>query len=294
MLRDDQAEKLEELLVLGEVHTGSGLNQELGFQRAGDTRRGSHFKTVRNFISLFSSIVHVFGVLAIDGSNYHERSMAKSLVDDIRSYDFVYMLHLMLKVLALTYDLNMALQKKDQDIVSAMKLVGFAKRQLQDMRDSRWNSLIRDVFLFFVKHGIMIPEMDMNYVRGKSKRKKSSVTYSYHLRVEVFYAIIDLQLSELNNRFNEVNTDLLLGMASLSPDNSFANYDKDKIIKLATHCPNEFTDSMLEDLSFELDIYIDYVREADNDFSNLKRLGDLSKTLVKINLHILRDLFICL
>ncbi|XP_075086338.1 uncharacterized protein LOC142169041 [Nicotiana tabacum] len=192
MLRDDQAEKLEELLVLGEVHTGSGLNQELGLQRVGDTWWGSHFKTVRNFISLFSSIVHVLGVLAIDGSNYHERSMVESLVDDIRSYDFVYMLHLKLKVLALTYDLNMALQKKNQDIVSAMKLVGFAKRQLQDMRDSRWNSLIRDVSLFCVKHGIVIPEMDMNYVRGKSKRKKSSVTYSYHLRIEVFYAIIDL------------------------------------------------------------------------------------------------------
>ncbi|XP_009607176.1 uncharacterized protein [Nicotiana tomentosiformis] len=38
MLRDDQAEKLDELLVLGEVHTGSGLNQELGLQRPGDTR----------------------------------------------------------------------------------------------------------------------------------------------------------------------------------------------------------------------------------------------------------------
>ncbi|XP_070023376.1 uncharacterized protein [Nicotiana sylvestris] len=111
--------------------------------------------------------------------------------------------------------------------------------------------------------------MDMNYARGKSKRKKSSVTYSYHLRVEVFYAIIDLQLSELNSRFNEVNTDLLL----------------DRIMKLATHYLNEFTDSMLEDLGFELDIYIDYVREAGNEFSNLKRLGDLSETLVKTNLH---------
>ncbi|XP_009606366.2 uncharacterized protein [Nicotiana tomentosiformis] len=125
----------------------------------------------------------------------------------------------------------------------------------------------------------------MNYVRGKSKRKKLIVTNSYHLRVEVFYDIIDLQLSELNNRFNEVNTDLLLSMASLSPDNPFANYDKYKIMKLSAHYPNEFTDSMLEDLSFELDIYIDYMREADNEFSNLKRLGDLSEILVKINLH---------
>ncbi|XP_019238595.1 PREDICTED: uncharacterized protein LOC109218676 [Nicotiana attenuata] len=109
MIRDDQAEKLEELLAFGEVHTGSDLNHELGLQREGDTRWGSHFRTVHNFISLFSSIVHVLGVLAIEGSNYHERSMAKSLVDDIRYYDFVYMLHLMLKVLALTYNLNMAL-----------------------------------------------------------------------------------------------------------------------------------------------------------------------------------------
>lgn len=81
--------------------------------------------------------------------------------------------------------------------------------------------MLEDVSLFCVKHGIMIPEMDMNYACGKSKRKKSNVTYSYHLRVEVFYVIIDLQLSELNSRFNEVNTDLLLGKASLSPDNSF-------------------------------------------------------------------------
>nr|XP_016505520.1 PREDICTED: uncharacterized protein LOC107823399 [Nicotiana tabacum] len=133
-----------------------------------------------------------------------------------------------------------------------MKLVGFAKRQLQVMRESGWNSLVEDVSLFCVKHDIVIPEMDMNYSRGKSKRKKSSVTYFYHLRVEVFYTVIDLQLSELNNRFSEVNTDILLGMTSLSPNYSFANYDKDRIMKLATHYPNEFTNSMLGDLDLSL------------------------------------------
>ncbi|KAM3359150.1 hypothetical protein P3S68_022083 [Capsicum galapagoense] len=127
--------------------------------------------------------------------------------------------------------------------------------------------------------------MNKNYVIGKSKRKISSITYSHHLRVEIFKAVIDLQLGKLNSRFDEVNTDLLLGMASLSPDNSFVNYDKNRIIKLATYYPNEFSSSMLEDLSFELDNYIAYVRQRNNDFSKLKRLGDLSETLVKINLH---------
>ncbi|XP_060210404.1 uncharacterized protein LOC132637309 [Lycium barbarum] len=127
--------------------------------------------------------------------------------------------------------------------------------------------------------------MNEKYGLGKSKRKSLSVIYSHHLRVEVFYAVIDLQLSELNNRFSEVNTDLLLGMASLSPENSLANYDKNRIMKLATYYPNEFGASKLDDLSFDLDNYIYYVREVDKAFSNLKGLGDLSMALVKSNMH---------
>ncbi|XP_016468382.2 uncharacterized protein LOC107790921 [Nicotiana tabacum] len=241
MLREDKAKKLEELQVLGEVHTGSGLNQELGLQRPGDTRWGSHFKTVRNFIALFSSIINVLEFLASEGANYLERSVAKSLVNDIRSFEFVHMMHLMLKLLAITNDLNIALQRKDQDIVNAIKLVGFAKRQLQVMRESKWESLIDDASSFCSKHDIVIPEMDKNYHLGKSKRRSSSVAYSHHLRVEVLNTIIDLQLSELNSRFDAVNINLLLGMASLSPDNSFANYDKDRIMKLATLYPHEFS-----------------------------------------------------
>lgn len=211
--------------------------------------------------------------------------MEKSLVDDIRSYEFMYTLHLMLKVLAITHDLNMALQRKNQDIITAMNLIGFTKGQLQFMRDSKWDSLVKDVSLFCAKNHIMISEMNKNYALGNSKRKISSITYSHHLCVEIFNAVIDLQLRELNSRFDEVNTDLLFGMTSLSPDNSFVNYDKNRIIKLATYYSDEFSASMLEDLSFELDNYIDYVRQENNDFSKLKRLGDLSETLVKTNLH---------
>ncbi|XP_059302220.1 uncharacterized protein LOC132054187 [Lycium ferocissimum] len=126
--------------------------------------------------------------------------------------------------------------------------------------------------------------MDKNYHIGKSKRKSSSVTYSHHLHVEVFNVVIDLQLAELNSSFDAMNSDLLLGMASLSPDNSFANYDKDKIMKLGTLYRDEFSVSKLEDLSYELDNYILFMRE-DSEFSNLKGLRDLSETLVETNLH---------
>ncbi|XP_070007382.1 uncharacterized protein [Nicotiana sylvestris] len=69
MLREDEAQKLEELLVLGKVDMESGQNQELGLQRTGDTHWGSHVKTVRNFIALFSSIIHVLEVLANEGAD---------------------------------------------------------------------------------------------------------------------------------------------------------------------------------------------------------------------------------
>ncbi|XP_019259567.1 PREDICTED: zinc finger MYM-type protein 1-like [Nicotiana attenuata] len=59
LLRHLQAEKLEQLLESGEVYTGRGLNQECRLQRPGDTRWGSHFKILDNFIVIFSSIVRV-------------------------------------------------------------------------------------------------------------------------------------------------------------------------------------------------------------------------------------------
>ncbi|XP_075074628.1 uncharacterized protein LOC142162206 [Nicotiana tabacum] len=69
LLREDEAQKLEELLVLGKVDMESGQNQELGLQRPGDTHWGYYVKTVRNFIALFSSIIHVLEVLANEGAD---------------------------------------------------------------------------------------------------------------------------------------------------------------------------------------------------------------------------------
>ncbi|XP_070043205.1 uncharacterized protein [Nicotiana tomentosiformis] len=72
-LRDHQAELLEQLLESGEVQSGKGLNQERGLQRPGDTRWGSHCKTLDNFVVLFASIVHVLGVIEYEGSEANDR-----------------------------------------------------------------------------------------------------------------------------------------------------------------------------------------------------------------------------
>ncbi|XP_015170262.1 zinc finger MYM-type protein 1-like [Solanum tuberosum] len=126
-LRQHQEDKLEELLKFGEVHTGQGLNQERGLQRPGDTRWGSHFKTLDNFLILFSSIVNVLKNMKRDCPYYLDRFTAENLLSKIHEFEFVFMLHLMFKVLLLTNELNKVLQKKDQDIVNAMELLDLSK-----------------------------------------------------------------------------------------------------------------------------------------------------------------------
>ncbi|KAG5615267.1 hypothetical protein H5410_015091 [Solanum commersonii] len=95
------------------------------------------------------------------------------------------------------------------------------------MRENGWESLLDDVFSFCDVHDILIPKLDESYFPGKSKRKSSGVNYAHHLRVEVFFVVIDVQLQELNDRFDVVSSDLLLGMGSLNPVNSFSNFDKE-------------------------------------------------------------------
>ncbi|XP_070055218.1 uncharacterized protein [Nicotiana tomentosiformis] len=135
-LRLLQAEKLEKLVESGEVHTGQGLNQERGLQGPGDNRWGSHFKTLDNFIVLFSSIVRVLEVIKHEGSTSNDRNQAKYLLSEIKTFKFIFMLHLMLKVLALSNELSKTLQKRDQDIVNAVEFLNIIKKRLQDMKES--------------------------------------------------------------------------------------------------------------------------------------------------------------
>ncbi|XP_026409920.1 zinc finger MYM-type protein 1-like [Papaver somniferum] len=70
--------------------------------------------------------------LAVDSDKKFE---AKVLLDSLQNFNFIFSLHLMKKILGITNDLSKALQRKDQDIVNAMKLVTVCRERLQIMRD---------------------------------------------------------------------------------------------------------------------------------------------------------------
>ena len=82
---------------------------------------------------------------------------------------------------------------------------------------------------------------DIFVARGRLRRYTDRMTNLYYYRIEIFYVIIAMQLQELNNRFTESNTELLLCVSCLSPFDFFATFDKLKLIRLAQFYPKDFS-----------------------------------------------------
>ncbi|PIM98832.1 hypothetical protein CDL12_28683 [Handroanthus impetiginosus] len=72
---------------------------------------------------MFSSIIEVLEIIKEDGINSEQSAEAHSLLCSMQSFEFIFNLHLMRKVLGNTHELSQALQRDDQDIVNAMSLV---------------------------------------------------------------------------------------------------------------------------------------------------------------------------
>ncbi|KAL6521902.1 hypothetical protein OROMI_031779 [Orobanche minor] len=279
VLRKKQAEHLLEALESGECESGKGLNQELGLSRPGDTRWSSHFKTISNVLALYPSIIDVLDVIGkIDGSDGFK---VDAVMVGLESFDFVFIAHLLVAIFGYTNQLNMALQRREQDIVNAMTFVDVTRGQLQKMRNSGWDALMEKVSSFCTKYGIVVLDMDEMYVRpGKSKRGVSQVTNLHHFRVEVFLNVLDHQLQEIDNRFNEVSKELLICMSCFCPDDGFSSFDPKKLVRLAEFYPNEFSSSDLNYFEYELENFIVDIRN-DVRFSKIKNLNDLSMKLVE-------------
>ncbi|XP_050920195.1 uncharacterized protein LOC127137815 [Lathyrus oleraceus] len=191
----------------------------------------------------------------------------------------------------MTHDLSQALQRSDQDIVNDMKLVNVSKIRLQAIRDNGWDSLLNDVSLFCEHNDIDIPDMDDTFqpTQKKSKRKMEKVSNLHHFQVGLYYEVIDRQLQELNNYFTEVNTELLLGVACLSPRDSFSTFDKERLIRLAQFYPSEFSQVELLTLDCLFENYFFDVC-SDSEFSELEGIGDLSTKLVETKKHVVYPL----
>lgn len=281
LLRIAQAEEMIKAFELGDIETGKGMNQEMGLARPAETRWGSHFKTIVHVICLYPSIRKVLTKI---GEEYRsaEAIGAQTMLTSFESFEFVFMLHLLQEIFGYSDALCNALQRADQDIVNAIELISYTKQELQNLReDHGWKAFLQEVTSFCLKHKIQVPDMDGFYKpiqRSPKFFKKAKNLHRFH--VDMFLSLIDRKLQELNDRFDEVNTDLLICMASFKPTDSFASYDQKSLVKLAQYYPMEFSKADVVRLSFQLTTFVSDMRR-DQRFREVKNLAGLSIMLVE-------------
>ncbi|KAJ1275611.1 hypothetical protein BS78_05G148400 [Paspalum vaginatum] len=195
-----QHDLLLEKVENGEILTGRGLNQQSSLARPRDTRWGSHLKTLLRILVMWEAIIDVLELVKKDSVKPTCNGGAFGLICKMESFDFVFILHLMIELLSITNMLSRALQRKDQDIVEAMHLIMGNEIQVPD-RDKEVNT------------------------RGTSAHRRQKVTNKHFCHVEIFLAAVDAILSEMNHRFGE---ELL------------SNFDVDKLVRLAEIYAEDF------------------------------------------------------
>jgi hypothetical protein len=118
-------------------------------------------------------------------------SRAGGLVNIMESFTFVFIMKLMLKILRITNELSLILQKKDQNIVQAMSLVTDVRSCLIDMRNHGWEPLFEEVKTFCNENDIPLPNMDEAVPRFGQSRKGGETT---SLKIIFFVLISSMHL----------------------------------------------------------------------------------------------------
>jgi len=144
--------------------------------------------------------------------------------------------------------------------------------------------ILDDVHEFCDKNDICKLDMEDEYIDPKKRRHKSGITNNHYYRVDCFNDVIDWLLQELDGRFNETSSELLVCSAAFSPRDSFHDFNMEKLMSLAKLYPHDFDSGNLRDLSHELGLYISDVRDDDR-FSNMQTIAELSQKMVATGKH---------
>ncbi|KAL5830476.1 hypothetical protein ACOSQ3_019944 [Xanthoceras sorbifolium] len=103
---------------------------------------------------MFGSTSTLVENLIDNGLNSNIRREAKCVYKDLRSFEFVFILLLLHKILGIFDMLCQALQLKSQDILNAMNLVSSTKM------------LLLELVSFCEKYEIDIPDMNARHMEG--------------------------------------------------------------------------------------------------------------------------------
>jgi hypothetical protein len=284
LMLDKHRRNLLDKLESGEISSGRGQLQETSLTRPGDTRWGSHYKTLLRIETMWDSVIQVLEIVQQDERN---PSRAGGLVQIMESFSFVFIMKMMLQILRITNELSLLLQRKDQNVVQAMSLVIDVKTRLINLRSEGWEPLFEEAKAFCNANDIPIPNMDDVVPRFGRSRKggRNNITQDHHFRVDTFYAAIDAITTEFDHRFNEVSSELLVCFSCLDPRDSFSKFDIDKLARLTEIYHDDFSIDDRASIKDQLRTFILHVRRLE-EFKVCHDLASLAKTMVELERHI--------
>ncbi|GMI85929.1 hypothetical protein like AT1G19260 [Hibiscus trionum] len=152
------------------------------------------------FTATFKVLLNIIG----DGATSAQRAEAYAAYEALTFFDFVFILHLIRKVFEIHDIPCQTLQQQSQDILNSMHLVSSIESLLQKLRDEGWNGLIVNVRSFCDSIYTPIPDSNAHYNarKGRSHHRQDNITLEDYYKVDIFNTIIDTQLQELNDKFN--------------------------------------------------------------------------------------------
>ena len=272
-----------EKLDSGEIFSRKGKHQRTSLVRPGDTRWGSHFTTLLRIENMWDSVTRVLSMVHGDERN---PGRAAGLLKKMESFAFVLNMKLMLKVLRITNELSLLLQKKDQNIIQAMSLLVDVKTRLVNLRNEGWEPLFEEVKAFCVAKKIKLPDFSERRPRwGRSRLDDDLITKEHHYRVDTFLAALDAILTEMDHRFNEVSSELLICFSCLDPRDSFSMFDLEKIARITEIYDQDFSIVDHSNIRDELETFILHVRRVD-DYRACLDFASLAIKLVQSKAHL--------
>ncbi|XP_019190782.1 PREDICTED: uncharacterized protein LOC109185256 [Ipomoea nil] len=129
---------------------------------------------------------------------------------------------------------------------------------------------------------IILPDFDAQYIarRGRARHQQDELTIGHHYKFDIFNAVIDSQLQELRNRFDDKAMELIILSSSLDPKEMRISFRIDDICKLVEKFyPQDFEDYEILQLRTQLE-HFEHVQQLP-DFITLESISDLCQWLVK-------------
>ncbi|XP_062118354.1 uncharacterized protein LOC133831971 [Humulus lupulus] len=282
-LKEAQSVELATKIENDEIESRAGLNQIGTLKRVGDTRWGSHLDSISSLLKNFNATCVVLSKIAKEKVSYSQRGDANFACNQLLSFEFVFILHLMKEILKITCILCVALQQQSQDILNAMHIVASTKMLLKSFRDSGWDSFLLKVTSFCEQHQIDIPYLDARYVArgGRSRNQQDKISVMHYYRVDIFITTLDYQLEELNSRFNEHLVEFLVLSTAFDPRYGFKLFKIDDIYKLAEKFyHDDFSEQEVVRLRIEFQLFVLDIPNHPK-LHNLSSIHELCQGLVK-------------